>query len=590
MNWTILKTKTNLNFKVWILVICSILLKEIFILQSIYSISLRIILLFSFINIIPIMFLLSFTYLFNKKYQIYYMFFLYSILSLLFFADLLYSRANNSLISFYMIFAKGIKSDISSSILSLIKIYDFIIFIDIPIFAIIVIKFKERFNKNIDIMLFSFIFILSLIILFFRFKEMEAGGSGDARYLPVQISPIGYHMVDFYKFVYNRNEKLDVEDIAEINEWFLDNEKYQKPNKKYEYLDGIFRGKNLIIVQVESLENIVIGKEYFGQEITPNINKLLKNSMFFDNINEQIRYGVSSDADLLVNTSLYPIHQGSAFVRFADNMYNSLPKLLKEQGYATISIHGDDRDYWNRERAFKSIGFDKYISEEEFDHKEKHGMGVLDKDFFNQSILEISKLKEPYYIFMMTITSHMPFNLPEELRELNIENDNEYTNGYLQSIHYTDKVFGEFYSKLKENGYLNNTVLVICGDHEGINKYYSSHLPNNNKKVPFIVHVPEMKEKVINITGGQIDIMPTLSYLFGIQSEKYSSTVMGRNLFNNDDGAVLLTSGEILGNTENYDHLAKGLYISNKIITGNYFKVIQNKNMISLDRTENNDK
>ncbi|MBP1745180.1 MAG: sulfatase family protein, partial [Firmicutes bacterium] len=125
--------------------------------------------------------------------------------------------------------------------------------------------------------------------------------------------------------------------------------------------------------------------------------------------------------------------------------------LLKQQGYTSVAIHGDEKEFWNRDRAFKSLGFDKYISEEQFQFNETEGMGILDEDMFDQSIIEIEKLKEPFNFFAITITSHMPFNLSENLRTLDLEGD-ENTVGYLQSIHYTDKVFGEFYNNLKEKG------------------------------------------------------------------------------------------------------------------------------------------
>ncbi len=101
------------------------------------------------------------------------------------------------------------------------------------------------------------------------------------------------------------------------------------------------KGKNLIYIQVESLENFVIGKTVNGKEITPNLNKLVQKSLYFPNTFEQVNEGTSSDADLMVNTSMLPLRQGSTFFRYPNTNYNSLPNLLEGEGYATSAIHPD---------------------------------------------------------------------------------------------------------------------------------------------------------------------------------------------------------------------------------------------------------
>jgi phosphoglycerol transferase MdoB-like AlkP superfamily enzyme len=252
---------------------------------------------------------------------------------------------------------------------------------------------------------------------------------------------------------------------------------------------------------------------------------------------------------------------------------------LNQQGYTSVAIHGDEKEFWNRDRAFESMGFDKYISEEQFQYNETEGLGILDEDMFDQSILEIEKLKEPFYFFAITITSHMPFDLSDNLRELDLEGD-EYTEGYLQSLYYTDKAFGEFYNNLKEKGYLENSAVIIYGDHEGIHKYYSTELPDNNKEIPFIVNLQGMEGMVLKTEGGQVDMMPTLAYMLGIDEDEYASNVMGRNLFNMDGGSPILSTGEIVGAASNETHLLEALEISNMIIKGNYFGNISKNSIV----------
>jgi phosphoglycerol transferase MdoB-like AlkP superfamily enzyme len=404
---------------------------------------------------------------------------------------------------------------------------------------------------------------------FIKYEDSKTLGNNKLH--PLLMSPIGYHMFDIYRFWYEKSEPLDNNDIAMINSWLEENSKYNIPAKNYEYLKGIAKGKNIIAIQFESLENIIINQSYYNSEITPNINKLLKSSIYFNNIYEQVRDGNSSDAELMFNTSIYPLNNGSTFLRFSDNNYNSLPYLLNVYGYTSIAVHGDDKEFWNRDRVFPSLGFDDYVYEENFIYKELEGMGISDESLFLQSFEELKKINDPFYLYIITLTSHMPFNISENNKFLNLPY-NDYSCNYLQSIHYTDKVFGEFYKKLDENGYLDNTVLIIYGDHEGINKYYDTYLPKNYGEIPFIIHIPGIEGFEMNKIGGQVDMMPTLLYLLGIDENKYSKSVMGNNLLNNQPGYALLANGDIIGKTIFYTHITQINQISELIIKGNYFK------------------
>ncbi|MDZ5001173.1 LTA synthase family protein, partial [Clostridium perfringens] len=118
------------------------------------------------------------------------------------------------------------------------------------------------------------------------------------------MSPLGYHGFDLVYFT-GRNKELTNSDINEVKTW-LDNNKEIIPDNEYK---GMLEGKNLIAIQVESLENFVINKKVYGQEITPTLNKLLSQSLYFDNIYEQNNSGTSSDADLMVNTSIFPVRE-----------------------------------------------------------------------------------------------------------------------------------------------------------------------------------------------------------------------------------------------------------------------------------------
>ena len=571
-------------FLMWVPVLIILFIKSNAVLFSLFSVNTSI-LIYSALTTAPILFLISFSFIFSQKGQLLYLLGLDFFISILFIVDIVYARAYGHLISIYMMIAKDVMEGLSASVISLMKWTDFLMLIDLPILFILAVKSKQQIRLKKRIHLFYFTILLSLAAICFQFAWLENSKKlGNYKMHPLLMSPIGNHMFDLYRFLYEKSDTLDSEGIDKIDFWLKNNEKFQYPNKDYAHMEGILKGKNLIVIHFESLENIVVNQSYYSQEITPNINRLLNSSIYFSNIFEQVRDGNSSDAEFMFNTSVYPLSNGSAFLRFGDNIYASLPKLLHEEGYTSIAIHGDNKEFWNRNQVFPFLGFDKFIDEEQFNDKRSIGLGILDESLFTQSISEIKKLKEPYNILIITITSHVPFVLDEKDQHLNLPNNNE-TSAYLQSIHYTDKVFGEFYDKLKVEGLLQNSVLMLYGDHEGIHKYYpTTTLPDNNHKLPFIIHFPGMEGFTIDKIGGQVDMMPTAAYLLGIDREKYSSTAMGRNILGNTSGSVILPTGEILGQTDVSEHLTKAQSIADMIIRGNYFG---NSDIFEASKREN---
>ncbi|TWH77023.1 LTA synthase family protein [Sedimentibacter saalensis] len=558
----------------WIFIFVILTFKSIFLLDSIYSYDLITIISFCIFNCMPTIFLISFSFIFEDAKSIRYLVILDLILSVIFLVDIIYARAFHKLISVYMIFSKGVLIDMDQSITSLIKASDFLILIDIP-FLYIFFKssISEQIIVNRKLKLFIFILISSVVLIPLQFEQLESSKVlGNYRLHPLVMSPVGNHMFDIFRFAYEKGEHLNDDEITSINNWLEKNSENNIPSSEYKFLAGLAKDKNVIAIQFESLENILINQSYYNQEITPNINSILKSSIYFNNIYDQVREGNSSDAEYMFNTSIYPISNGSTFLRFGNNKYNSLPFILNSYGFTSIAIHGDDKEFWNRDRVYPALGFNGYIHEDNFSYKKIDGMGIADESLFLQTYDELKKLRNPYYMFVITLTSHMPFNISDDFRYLELPNT-DYSCNYLQSIHYTDKVLGDFFDKLDENGMLDNTIFIIYGDHEGVHKYYDTYLPDNNGRVPFIIYIPGIDGFVVDKIGGQIDMMPTLLYLLGIDENDYNKSLMGNNLFSSSPGSVLLPSGDIIGKTENEDHLNNANLISDLIIKGNYFSI-----------------
>src|SRR5690606_30493531 len=132
------------------------------------------------------------------------------------------------------------------------------------------------------------------------------------------------------------------------------------------YLFETAAGKNLIVIQMESLQNFVLDLEIDGVEITPNMNKLLTESYYFNNFYQQVGQGNTSDAEYVVNTSLYIPERGAATQMYANKQLPSLPKLLKQENYTSATFHTNVVEFWNRAELYSSLGFDHYYDAQYF--------------------------------------------------------------------------------------------------------------------------------------------------------------------------------------------------------------------------------
>ena len=123
---------------------------------------------------------------------------------------------------------------------------------------------------------------------------------------------------------------------------------------------NIFEGKNVLVIHAESMQTNAIGMEFNGNPVTPTLNKLSSEGMYFSNFYSQVSVGTSSDAELTFNTSLMPTKSGTAFVSYPDRTYISTPSLLKEKGYYTFSMHANNADFWNRIIKHTNLGYDRF--------------------------------------------------------------------------------------------------------------------------------------------------------------------------------------------------------------------------------------
>ena len=411
--------------------------------------------------------------------------------------------------------------------------------------------------------------------------------------------------------------------LKKVKEYYEEN-KYTPSNNEY---TNIFEGKNVIVLHAESMQQFPMNLTFNNKEVTPNLNKLAKEGIFFSNFYSQVGVGTSSDAEFTFNTSMMPSTKGTVFVNYFDREYISIPKLLKEKNYYTYSMHANTGEFWNRNTMHKTLGYDKFYSKDSYTIDETIGLGLSDKSFFKQSVAIMKQIKEtenkPFYGLLIMLSNHTPFSDLELMDEypttIDVTIDNqtitrEYLNdttmgNYLRSVHYADSAIGEFINELDEEGLLDNTVLVIYGDHDARLDYDDYNLLYNydpitdkikteedfgyisygkynyelDRKVPLIIWTKD-KEYKINIDKpmGMIDVLPTLGNMLGIHSDYQ----LGKDVLNlTEDNTVTFIDGSFL-TSEVYYNAPKGeIYsINNAPINEEYIrkKAKESKEIIEI--------
>ena len=331
-----------------------------------------------------------------------------------------------------------------------------------------------------------------------------------------------------------------------------------------------------------------------GEEVTPNLNKIASEGIFFSNFYAQVGVGNSSDSEFTLNTSLLPSNSGTVFINYYDREYITIPKLLKEKGYYTFSMHGNDGSFWNRINMHKNMGYDMFYHKDYYEIDESIYFGLSDKSFFRQAVpiikSVVEKEQKPFYATLIMLSNHTPWNDLELTDEFPTDNKVEvegqiitrpYLEGttfgnYIRLVHYADQAIGELFEKLEISGLLDNTVVIIYGDHDARldKKYYNilyNYDPitdtlkeegdpgyikidnlkyNLDKKVPFIIWTNDEKYNLeVKKPMGMIDVLPTLGNMFNFKNPYQ----LGHDIFSAKDNMVVFPDGNYLTNKYYYD-------------------------------------
>lgn len=441
----------------------------------------------------------------------------------------------------------------------------------------------------------------------------------------------------------------------EFNEYYKDRKDEQDYSNEY---TNIFEGRNVIVIHAESMQDIALNRTFNGEEVTPNLNRLIEEGLFFTNFYSQVSVGTSSDTELTFNTSLMPTQNGTAFVSYFDRTYIATPSLMKEKGYYTFSMHANNADFWNRRAMHGSLGYDKFYSKEIYDVDKENviGLGLSDKEFFAQSVEKIKKISEEhekYYGLLITLTNHTPFSDTDKYGEFAVTMKTTVTNedgttkeieapylegtklgNYFKSVHYADAALGEFFQAMDEAGLLDNTVVILYGDHDArlprsdynlMNNYdpvtdsvkskddetyeeYDSFDYELDRKVPLLIWTKDGKVKgKVDYTMGMYDVMPTIGNMLGF----YNKYALGHDIFetkennivvfpngnwitdkmyyNSQKGEYKLLKDEIIDEdyiSKNNEYAEKLLDVSNKAIVFDLFNPNSEEKVSEVNKTE----
>ncbi|MBS3811957.1 MAG: sulfatase-like hydrolase/transferase [Halanaerobiales bacterium] len=355
-----------------------------------------------------------------------------------------------------------------------------------------------------------------------------------------------YGIIPLYFYEYYVNFHLPDEKIIK--------EKVEPPPE--EALTGqevIDKKDNIIVIQVESLDNKVLDYKYKGKEVTPFLNKLKENSLYYENFYSQHING-SFDAEFSFLTSIYPINKNYGFKVNDLSQFKSLVNFLNSQEYNTLAFHGNDKTFFYRHKAFPELGFDEFYSREDYFEENKimdlseSIFGINDYDFFLQSTDYLKKTEEPFFAFFITLTSHTPFDTypPDETIDNFNSINSRLVRDYFNSIAFLDKSIEMFFDHLDNLGLIDESLIIIYSDHDaGINKeeYTSGRkfiIDRNVKSpenIPLLIIHPNIDPSVVSKEGSTADLAPTILDILG--EEKKPEEFLGSSLLDDEEFPIL---------------------------------------------------
>lgn len=557
-------------------------------------------------NLVPNLFtinwivlILSITKLINKKFGKVFYLICYIFSYIMFLVHAVYFSYFNTFFDYSVLAVAGEGADYFDSVIPNIKLWVVIVTIISITLTTMGLKRIKHYNKPrimhyvITIGIFLVLELSLPILLGSNKKEVEWDDWRNARQIYTLFNDHNKSMMVSGLFEYNvrnfiidyfkDNTKLSEEEKNIIEQNFKDLE-INKPNK----YTGIFKDKNLIIVQLESIDDFLVNKN-----IMPELYKISKNSINFTNHYSYTSGGGSTfNSEYMVNTgysSAYNYNQ-SAYT-FSKNTYTySLPNLFKEQGYTVNAFHMNSGEYYSRSVNYKAFGYDSYngLKDQKTYTDTKYWLDteLVNNELFNNLMFNKD---EPFVSYVITYSAHMPYKTNKGTCSLltNEEGLTEFECLKIQAKE-TDDFIKLLIKNLKEKELLDNTVLVLFSDHyiytlenKSLLDKYKTTSNNLINHTPFMIYDFGKTKANIKVVNSQLDILPTILNLFGI--DYYPNNYIGRDILSNKYDPIVFFSDGSWYNGETY--VANGEDISGKKIKNKtlekYNLIVKNKMLLN---------
>lgn len=518
---------------------------------------------------------------------------LYLLLFAWLFSNAIYFREFSDYISISTMMAtSSVSAGLGEAALKLFRVWDIVYFLDFIVLIVLIVRkklvFDQRsFNKRasfavtaLSVMLFS----ANLFLAEIDRPELLSRGFSNTYIVRALGLPafLGYNATQTYKAHQDRSGAT-AEDLIPVQDYVSSH--YAAPNDQY---FGIAKGRNVIYIHLESLQQFVIdyklnvdGVEY---EVTPFLNSLYhsNSTLAFSNFFNQVKAGKTSDAETMIETSLFGLNQGSFMVQYGGtNTQQAAPHILAQNGgYTSAVFHGNAGSFWNRNNTYKQWGYNYFFDQSYFTEQTDENSfqyGLNDKIMFADSIEYLEHMQQPFYAKYITVSNHYPYTtslIGDEIGFPLANTDDETINGYFATANYLDSSVEAFFNYLKATGLYENSVIVLYGDHYGISNSRNPDLAGligkdpetwsdyDNamlQRVPYMVVVPGMTNGgIFDTYGGEIDALPTLEHLLGIKADNYLQ--VGQDLLSPENSQIvaLRTAGTFI--TPKYTSYAGKLY------------------------------
>lgn len=511
-------------------------------------------------------------YVKNKKRAYWTTMILYSLMTILLFANVVYYREFTDFITINTMLGAGkVASGLGESAVRLFRPYDLLYIADIVILGFLLgfkkIKMEEQYVRS----RYAFaVTSLSLLIFSINLTLAEADRpellkrtfSKDyiVKYLGLNVFT-AYDGVQTYQTNQIRAQASE-NDLVDVENYVKE---HAVPANKDMF--GIAKGRNVIYVHLESLQQFIIDYKLTDEngvehEVTPFLNSLFhdKQTYSFDNSFHQVASGKTSDAETLLENSFFGLAQGPLFTQLGSkNTFQAAPNILaQEAGYTSAVFHGNGGSFWNRNETYKNFGYDYFFDANYYDVNDDNSFqyGLHDKPFFQQSVQYLEHLQQPFYTKMIAVSNHYPYSEMEgEEAGFPMANTKDTTiNGYFATANYLDQAVEQFFNYLKASGLYENSLIILYGDHYGISDSRNPDLADllegksketwdsfddaQMQRVPLMFHIPGQSNGTVNHTfGGQVDVLPTLLHLLGIDNSKYM--MLGQDLFSKENEQIV---------------------------------------------------